>query len=143
VLSETGRFSTTRQIDAAFYLLPSARPLKHRAPVHFHAGTAEVEAQARLLASVDKNVSLDPMKPGTRAHVRFLLRDPLLLLPGDRFIVRMFSPVTTIGGGVVLDIAAPSRIRRADLDRRLSRLESGDRVALLVSESSCGMSVED
>ena len=38
------------------------------------------------------------MRPGSRAHVRFVLREPLLLLPGDRFIVRMFSPVVTIGG---------------------------------------------
>ena len=96
-----------------------------------------MEAQARLLSS------LDPVKPGTRAHVRFVLRDPLLLLPGDRFIVRMFSPVVTIGGGVVLDIAPPSRMRRAQLDQRLTQMESGDRVAILVNESKFGMSVAD
>src|SRR5208337_4184986 len=101
---------------------------KHRAPVHFHAGTAEVEAEARLLAS------LEPMKPGSRAHVRFLLQEPLLILPGDRFIVRMFSPVVTIGGGTVLDAAAP---RRGALER-LRVLETAglpERIALLVRES--------
>ena len=67
----------------------------------------------------------------------------MLLLPGDRFIVRMFSPVTTIGGGIVLDIAAPPKMRRAQLDQRLSALETGDRVALLVNESKFGMSVAD
>src|SRR5579863_10352663 len=77
VLAPPGIFRATRQIDTVFDLLPTAHPLKHRAPVHFHAGTAEVEAQARLLAS------LEPMRPGTRSHVRFVLRDPLLLLPGD------------------------------------------------------------
>ncbi len=97
-LASPGLFRATRQVDCAFDLLPGAHPLKHRAPVHFHAGTAEVEAQARLI------MSTEPMRPGKRANVRFLLRDPLLLLPGDRFIVRMFSPVVTIGGGVVLDI---------------------------------------
>ena len=136
-LAPPGIFRTTQQVDCVFDLLPGAHPLKHRAPVHFHAGTAEVEAQARLLAS------LEPVKPGTRAHVRFILREPLLLLPGDRFIVRMFSPVVTIGGGVVLDIEAPRRMRRADLDRRLTQLESGDRVAILVAESKFGMSVTD
>jgi len=130
-------FQPTKLVDCVFDLLASAHPLKHRAPVHFHAGTAEVEAEARLIAS------LDPMQPGSRAHVRFLLREPLLLLPSDRFIVRMFSPVVTIGGGVVLDIAAPARIRRLDLDRRLSQLEAGDRVALLVGESKFGMSIAD
>ena len=85
------------------------------------------------------------MRPGTRAHVRFILRDPLLILPGDRFIVRMFSPVVTIGGGVVLDIAAPSpRMRRAQLDRASpTGMPSGERVAILVSESKFGMSVAD
>ena len=66
---------------------------------------AEVEAETRLLSG------LEPVQAGTRAYVRFLLRDPLLLLPGDRFIVRMFSPVLTIGGGLVLDIAAPPKMR--------------------------------
>jgi selenocysteine-specific elongation factor len=137
VIAPPGIFRATQMIDCAFELLASAHPLKHRAPVHFHAGTAEVEAQARLLSS------LAPVKPGTRAHVRFVLRDPLLLLPGDRFIVRMFSPVVTIGGGVVLDIAPPTRMRRAQLDQRLTQMESGARVALLVNESKFGMSVAD
>jgi selenocysteine-specific elongation factor len=135
VIAPPGIFHATRMIDCAFELLASAHPLKHRAPVHFHAGTAEVEAQARLLSS------LDPVKPGTRAHVRFILRDPLLLLPGDRFIVRMFSPVVTIGGGVVLDIAPPSRMRRAQLDQRLTQMEAGDPVAILIRESKFGISV--
>lgn len=136
-LAPPGIFQTTKRVDCVFELLHAAHPLKHRAPVHFHAGTAEVEAEARLIAS------LNPMKPGSRAHVRFLLRDPLLLLPGDRFIARMFSPVVTIGGGMVLDIAAPARIKRSDLDRRLTELETGDRVALLVGESKFGMSIAE
>ena len=137
VLAPPGIFRPTRQLDTVFDLLPGAYPLKHRAPVHFHAGTAEVEARARLVAS------LDPMEPGSRAHVRFVLEQPLLILPGDRFIVRMFSPVVTIGGGVVLDIDAPVRMKRPEIDRRLTQLETGDRVALLVSESKHGMSISD
>jgi selenocysteine-specific elongation factor len=139
-LAPPGLFRVTRQVDAVFDLLQGAHPLKHRAPVHFHAGTAEVEAEARLISS------LEPVRPGTRAHVRFLLREPLLLLPGDRFIVRMFSPVVTIGGGTVIDLAAPARMRRADLARRLARLEaasSAERVAMLVAESVYGMSVAE
>jgi selenocysteine-specific elongation factor len=139
-LAPPGLFQATRQVDCVFDLLASTHPLKHRAPVHFHAGTAEVEAQARLIDS------LDPVRPGTRANVRFLLREPLLMLPGDRFIVRMFSPVVTIGGGVVLDIAAPRRIRRTALAARLKTLDGAtpaERIALLVRESAHGMSVAD
>ena len=79
--------------DCTLDLLPSAKPLKNRAPVHFHAGTAEVQAQVRTL---DNRPHIEP---GVTTLVRIVLREPLLLLPGDRFIIRMFSPVTTIGGG--------------------------------------------
>ena len=134
VLSEVGKFSTTRQIDTAFDLLPSAHPLKHRAPVHFHAGTSEVEAEARLIGTTQ------PLPPGHRAYVRFLLREPLLLLPGDRFIARMFSPVATIGGGVVLDIAAPKRAPAARLET-LERATPAEKISLYVRESGHGMEI--
>jgi selenocysteine-specific elongation factor len=133
VLAPTGLFRATACIDTVFELLPGAHPLKHRAPVHFHAGTAEVEAEARLLTS------LEPMKPGSRAHVRFLLRDPLLILPGDRFIVRMFSPVVTIGGGVVLDAAPPQRARRQVLNQRLDQIAKDGLAAVAVNESAYGL----
>ena len=136
VLAEAGRFRATRQIDCNFELLASAKPLKHRAPVHFHAGTAEVEAEVRRLEGTE------PLRPGARAYVRFLLDEPLLLLPGDRFIVRMFSPVVTIGGGTVLDTAAP---RRAPLARLqvLEAAPTAERIALLVSESRYGLSLPE
>jgi selenocysteine-specific elongation factor len=140
VVAPPGVFQVTRQVDCDFELLAGAFPLKHRAPVHFHAGTSEVEAEARLISS------LTPMTPGTRAHIRFLLREPMLLLPGDRFIVRMFSPVVTIGGGIILDIAAPPRIRRMQLDERLAKLEratAAERVALVIAESKFGMSAAE
>ncbi|HTR38149.1 MAG TPA: selenocysteine-specific translation elongation factor [Bryobacteraceae bacterium] len=136
VLAEAGRFRPTTQVDCAFDLLPSAKPLKHRAPVHFHSGTAEVEAEMRRIRGSE------PLAPGSREYVRFLLSEPLLLLPGDRFIVRMFSPVVTIGGGVVLDIAAP---RRATVER-LRSLETAppaERLALLVSESRYGLGMPE
>jgi len=136
VLAEAGRFQATSRIDCVFQLLPSAKPLKHRAPVHFHAGAAEVEAEIRRLNGTE------PIAPGMRQYVRLVLSDPLLLLPGDRFIVRMFSPVVTIGGGVVLDIAPP---RRASLDR-LRIFETAplpERVALLARESRYGIGLAD
>jgi len=101
VLSEPGRFDAVRQIDCRLELLPSAKPLKHRAPVHFHSGTAGIEAEVRLLGAAGDSPAVK-LQPGASAWVRILLRDPCLLLPGDRFIIRMFSPVTTIGGGVVV-----------------------------------------
>jgi len=116
MLTAAGLFQPAKVIDAKFTLLPSAKPLKPRAPVHFHAGTAEIVAEARPLGE---------------GFVRFVLREPLQLLPGDRFIVRMFSPVVTIGGGEVVDIAPPRR----SSPERLRALG----VPVIVKESGCGM----
>src|SRR5579872_920832 len=139
-LAEPGRFRAARLLDCALQLLPSAKPLKHRAPVHFHAGTAEIEAEVWLLGGATV------LKPGERAYARIVLREPALVLPGDRFIIRMFSPVVTIGGGVVLDTGGV-RYRKADnVAQRLDILAGPDRsakVALLVKESASGMSFAD
>ncbi len=140
VLAEAGRFQVTKHVDCVFELLPSAKPLKHRAPVHFHAGTAEVEAEVRRLKGTD------PIAPGSREYVRLVLSEPLLLLPGDRFIARMFSPVITIGGGAVLDISAPRRAPRSALTDRLRILESAplpERIALLARESRYGIGMPE
>jgi selenocysteine-specific elongation factor len=134
VLAEAGRFHPTRQIDCAFQLLAGARPLKHRAPVHFHAGTAELIGEVRILSGRTL------IEPGSADYVRILFREPLLVLPGDRFIVRMFSPVMTIGGGVVLDIAGPRRAPLARLET-LERGTNAERVALLVRETEGGAGV--
>ena len=139
VLAAPGKFRATQQLDCALDLLRSAKPLKHRAPVHFHAGTAEIEAQVRLLEGGPA------LRPGERAFVRIVLREPALLLPGDRFIVRMFSPVVTIAGGVVLDIDGP-RYRKGAASERLRVLENGtaaECIALLVRESKYGMGLAD
>lgn len=137
VLTAPGLFRATTVLDCRLELLSNARPLKHRAPVHFHAGTAEVEAEVRLL----EGATLDP---GMRGWARLVLRQPVLLLPGDRFIIRMFSPVVTIGGGVVVDIGG-RRYRRAEAPAaRLETLAEGppaERLALLVREGTWGMSL--
>jgi selenocysteine-specific elongation factor len=140
VLAQPGLFRTTQEIDCRFELLPSAKPLKHRAPIHFHAGTAEIEAEVRCLNG------MAAFEPGSRTYARIVLRDPLLILPGDRFIVRMFSPVVTIGGGVALDISGYRYRRKESASRRLNILENGtveDRITLLVSESAYGMGLPE
>jgi selenocysteine-specific elongation factor len=134
VLSEPGVFRAVKQVDCRLQLLPTAKPLKHRAPVHFHSGTAEIEAQVRLLEGTA------PLQPGGAAYVRLLLLDAALLLPADRFIIRMFSPVVTIGGGVVLDVAvgAAGKAALARLDV-LASADAAERIALLVRETPFGM----
>ena len=141
VLSEPGRFRSVNQVACRLHLLASAKPLKHRAPVHFHSGAVEIQAEVRL----PPGISVLP--PGGSAYVRLLLRDPALLLPGDRFIIRMFSPVITIGGGVILAVGSPAtRKAAATFAGRLDVLASSDdaaRIALLVREAEFGLAVPD
>jgi selenocysteine-specific elongation factor len=140
VLAAPGLFRAVRQVDARLDLLASAKPLKNRAPVHFHSGTAEIEAEVRLLNGAAT------LAPGAAAWTRIVLREPALLLPGDRFIIRMFSPVVTIGGGVIVDCGERRYRRGEDAAARLSTLASPDiaaRVALLVKESAHGMSAAE
>jgi selenocysteine-specific elongation factor len=135
-----GLFRTSPAVECRFELLPSALPLKHRAPVHFHSGTAETEAEVRLLDS------LQPLQPGATARIRLLLKEPLPLMPGDRFIVRMFSPVVTIGGGVILENTPPPRMRRLTVAGRLRTLETLDlrgRLALYAKETQPGISLRE
>ena len=68
VLSEPGRFRAVTQVDCRLQLLASAKPLKHRAPVHFHAGTAEIGAEVRLLGGAAV------LRPGESAYARLVLQ---------------------------------------------------------------------
>jgi len=132
VLAAPGIFQATSRLDCSLTLLPSARPLKNRARVHFHSGTAETVAEVVLLDARE-------LAPGMRGYVQLRLAHPGLFLPGDRFIVRQFSPVITIGGGVVLD-NLPGRHRLLDpaAAQSLPVLEKGsdeERLELLVREA--------
>jgi selenocysteine-specific elongation factor len=135
-LAAPGLFQAVQLVDCEVSLLASACPLKHRAPVHFHSGTAEVEADVRLFDLAHA------VSPGSTVFARFLLRQPLLILPGDRFIIRMFSPVVTIGGGRVVDIGARRYKRGERAADRLATLARGkpeEVVPLLVRESRHGL----
>src|SRR5271157_4370923 len=106
-LASANTFRTTSRVDALLSLLPSAKPLKDGARLHFHAYTSETIAEARLYATKQ-------LKPGYEAYAQLRFAVPMLLLPGDRFIVRQFSPVVTIGGGLVLDASPATRKQRAE-----------------------------
>lgn len=94
----------TRRADVSLRLLSSAaRPLKNRARVHLHCYTMETIAEIILTGPRQ-------IEPGEQAFARVKLPEAALLLPGDRFILRQFSPVVTIGGGVVLDTAPIPRL---------------------------------
>ncbi|MFZ1006874.1 MAG: selenocysteine-specific translation elongation factor [Candidatus Sulfotelmatobacter sp.] len=124
-LALPGAFETTRRADVKLRLLPSApRPLKDRSRVHFHSCTMETVAEIALRETKQKQIA-----PGEEVFARLKLPEAALLLPGDRFIIRQFSPVVTIGGGVVLD-AAPMQ-RMPEHAAFLNILAAGDAQAIL------------
>jgi selenocysteine-specific elongation factor len=111
VLASPGMLQTSSRIDVQLSLLHSAKPLKNSARVHLHAFAAETIA----IVSLYENKQL---KPGAESFAQLRLSTPLLPVPGDRFIIRQFSPVITIGGGVVLD-AFPIPKQKADARKHL------------------------
>ncbi len=105
VLAHAQTLRTTNNLDAVFNLLPSAtKPLKNRSRVRLHVGTMEVLGKILILGS-------EEIKPGEEAYIRLLLEEPTVALAGDRFVIRSYSPVVTIGGGEILD-AFPTRHKR-------------------------------
>ena len=123
-LAPAETFSTTRRADVRLNLLGSApRMLKDRSRVHFHCNTMETVAELRIHGQKKQ------IAPGENCYARIRLPEPALLLPGDRFIMRQFSPVVTIGGGVVLD-ANPQK-RTPGVEDFLNLLATGEAAAMI------------
>jgi len=99
-LVRAGELEAGKLLDVRIRYLPSCKaPLKRRARVLFHAGTAQSLAQVTLLDA-------HALEPGKDALAQLQLERPMVLLPGDRFILRGFVMQrhhgTTLGGGVVI-----------------------------------------
>ena len=126
VLAPAGTLVPTLLLDGTLELLEDApRPIKTRDRVRFHAGTQEV--MARVLP-----VGRSELEPGQSCPARFRLESPLVALPGDRFVVRSYSPIVTIGGGTILDIAPPRFKRKGPaLAEHLALLATGEPAQVL------------
>ena len=128
-------WAPTSTLDVALELLPTVKkPLAVRTRIRVHLGTAEVlgrVAQVRAIA------------PGEQSVARLLLERPLVARGGDRFVIRSFSPVTTIGGGVVLDPYPPRRPRVSERGLAAGR-PPAERLARFVEEAGlAGVRVGD
>ena len=128
VLAAPGKFRATRRIDTRLAVAAIGAKVEAAQPSSFsrrdigdHGGSFSVRPRANS-------------RPGQSALAQLRLQDEVLVLPGDRFIVRQFSPVTTIGGGVVLDALARRPLLR-DTGRVafLETLERGDKVEILAA----------
>ena len=125
--------TTTYMVDARLTLLPAApSALKYGAQVRFHHGTADATAK---LMFADR----DRLAQGESCYAQVRLKTKILPAKGDRFIIRSLSPVTTIGGGVVIDPHPRKHGKGVEQVHRLEVLEKGsptEVVTLLLDEAS-------
>ncbi len=98
----------TRRMDVSFeYLASNTRKLKNRSLVRLHTGTTEI--MTRIIA-----LDRDELAPGEKAFAQLVLVDEDVVVAGDHFVLRSYSPVTTIGGGRILD-PLPGKHKRQNL----------------------------
>ncbi len=121
ILTPPDTFEPTVRMDISLKYLPgTGKKLKNRTPVRFHTGTSEIISRIILL---DKN----EIEPGEEVYAQVILESPTIATAGDRFVIRSYSPVSTIGGGEILDPIAEKYKRH--FEQRLTELQtlkSGD-----------------
>lgn len=129
-LASPGWLKAVTGIDAECTMLAGSG-LEPRQRVRFHTGTAEVMARAIPMTEAG-------IPPGGSGFVHFQLEEPVVAVPGDRFVIRRFSPVHTMGGGVILE-SGTSKLKRRMVEDRLRRVEmlsDGDLAGILHSKLS-------
>ncbi len=126
LLCEPGYFDATYMIDVRLQALADApAPIKNRSRVHLHLGPREVLARVILLES-------DELAAGESGLAQLRLEAPGVAAKGDRFVIRRYSPVVTLGGGIVLDSSPHKHTRRKiEVIESLRRLEHDDPVEVL------------
>jgi selenocysteine-specific elongation factor len=126
VLAAPDSLIPSRVVDVRVEHLASApRALKHRAKVRFHTGTCEIMATLHLLDA-------EELTPGSSGFAQLRLEDPVVVRRGDRFVLRSYSPVRTIGGGQVLH-PLPTKHKRMEASAlaALAVLEKGEPVGMV------------
>jgi selenocysteine-specific elongation factor len=117
VVTTPGWLRSTVLVDVQLRYLPAAaRPLRHNTQIKFFSGAAETVARLRLLGQ-------DELQPGETGWAQLRLKEPVALVRGDRFIIRIPSPAATVGGGVVVD-PHPGRRHRRFRPEVIDRLET-------------------
>lgn len=117
VVVHPNQYQPTRRVDAHFRLLKNvSSPLRHNSEVKFFVGASETIASLRLLGT-------DELNPNGEGWIQLELREPIVTVRGDRYILRRPSPGETLGGGVIVDHQPKGRHKRFD-EKVLKSLES-------------------
>jgi len=126
VVASAGALRSTFMVDVILELLESApRKLKNRAKARFHVGTAEIISTVVLL-------DREELSPGEKCFAQLRLERPTAVLRGDKYVLRSYSPVRTIGGGKVLN-PLPKKMKRFSEQRQkeLQVLDGQDLEAII------------
>jgi len=108
VVTQPKQYQATRRVDAHIRLLQDiSQPLKHNTEVKVFVGATETIATLRLLGT-------EALNPGEEGWIQLELRDPVVAVRGDRYILRRPSPGETLGGGVIVDHQPKGRHKRFD-----------------------------
>jgi selenocysteine-specific elongation factor len=118
-LTEADACTQTRVADAVLEVLPDAKPIKHGTRVRFHQGTAEILGRVALIRPgaarrLEFDAQSDALAPGSRSYVRLRFERTVVLVRGDTFIIRAYSPSRTIAGGYILDPTPPRMALRSE-----------------------------
>ncbi len=129
VVVTPGAFATATRLTVLLRLLPAAgNPLKNWQRVRFHLGTKEAFGRVRLL-------DREELPPGEECFAQLELEEPVVAVVHDRFVIRAYSPIRTIGGGEVLEVGgARYRRFRPEVLARLEHKLSGGAAGLLLEE---------
>lgn len=105
VIAAKGAVSVTEMLDVKLKIFDSSeRMVLNNSRVHLYCGSKEVLTKVILM-------DRDALSAGEEAYVQFRLEEPIAVRRGDRFIIRFYSPIITIGGGQILD-AVPEKHKR-------------------------------
>lgn len=146
VVVRAGTLEVGRAFEGTLSLVSGARPVRSRTRAVFHVGTARCEAGVALIGT-------DSLGQGENCYVRIQCTEPVAALPGQRYILRGFSPIpgrgTTMGGGKILAILPPRRRRREMQGwlAELARIERGsleERILILLEHAGeAGLGIPD
>lgn len=120
IITTPGRFPVTHMLDVTLKLLDDApRPLANRTRVRFHVGTSEIMGRVILL-------DRDELQPGEDTLAQLRLEEPAVAAPEDRYVLRSYSPIQTIGGGMILNtLPAKHKRYRPHVVEQLATLRDG------------------
>lgn len=132
VLARPNQYQPARRLDARIRILHDATTgLKHNDEVKFFVGASEAVATVRLLGT-------EEVQPGSEGWIQLELREPIVAVRGDRYILRRPSPGETLGGGRIVDHQPKGRHKRFDESvlRSLEALAEGSPVEVLLEAAN-------